>query len=183
MTSRAEDLTKSRSAEGRTLRPPSPEHQAGERLGGGECFEVTAGWAVTHVPVRLLWQPANGTTGAAVSQETRGRPSGEGRVGVHPEYEDEAVELVIKTRRPVAVVARELGILESTPGRGVHVLRAHQDGACVKGAPGCRLSLVTGTDSHSLGGASPLTRQRFEMLSTRTGLTTVTHTRRTLGPC
>jgi len=34
-----------------------------------------------------------------------------------PEYRDEAVRLVINTGRPVAVVARELGVQESTLGR------------------------------------------------------------------
>ena len=33
-----------------------------------------------------------------------------------PEYKDEAVKLVINTGRPVAIVARELGIVEQTLG-------------------------------------------------------------------
>jgi transposase len=32
-----------------------------------------------------------------------------------PEFRDEAVKMVIETSRPVAVVARELGIVEVTP--------------------------------------------------------------------
>ena len=35
------------------------------------------------------------------------------------EYKDEAVKLVINTGRPVAVVARELGIVEQTLGNWV----------------------------------------------------------------
>ncbi len=38
-----------------------------------------------------------------------------------PEYKDEAVKLVINTGRTVAVVARELGIQESTLGRWVNL--------------------------------------------------------------
>ncbi len=34
-----------------------------------------------------------------------------------PEYKDEAVKLVINTVRPVATVARELGVKEQTLGR------------------------------------------------------------------
>ena len=41
--------------------------------------------------------------------------------GFTPEYKDEAVKLVINTGRPVAVVARELGIQESTLGRWVNL--------------------------------------------------------------
>jgi len=44
-----------------------------------------------------------------------------------PEYKDEAVKLVIDTGRPVAVVARELGIRESTLGRWVNVFKARQE--------------------------------------------------------
>ena len=44
-----------------------------------------------------------------------------------PEYKDEAVKLVINTGRPVAVVARELGIQESTLGRRVNLHRSRQD--------------------------------------------------------
>jgi transposase len=49
-----------------------------------------------------------------------------------PEYKDEAVKLVINTGRAVAVVARELGIQESTLGRWVNqfkVRHAAGDGA------------------------------------------------------
>lgn len=44
-----------------------------------------------------------------------------------PEYKDEAVKLVINTGRPVAVVARELGVRESTLGRWVNLYRSRQD--------------------------------------------------------
>ncbi len=44
-----------------------------------------------------------------------------------PEYKDEAVKLVINTGRTVAVVARELGIQESTLGRWVNAFKARQD--------------------------------------------------------
>jgi transposase len=40
-----------------------------------------------------------------------------------PEYKDEAVKLVVNTGRPVAVVARELGIVEQTLGNGVKAYR------------------------------------------------------------
>ncbi len=53
---------------------------------------------------------------------------GRQRRGFTPEYKDEAVKLVINTGRPAAVVARELGIQESTLGRWVNVFKAHQDG-------------------------------------------------------
>lgn len=43
-----------------------------------------------------------------------------------PEYKDEAVRLVINTGRPVAVVARELGIQESTLGRWVNLFKDGQ---------------------------------------------------------
>jgi len=52
---------------------------------------------------------------------------GRQRRGFTPEYKDEAVKLVINTGRPVAVVARELGIQESTLGRWVNLFKAHQD--------------------------------------------------------
>jgi len=45
---------------------------------------------------------------------------GRTRRGFTPEYKDEAVKLVINTGRPVATVARELGINEATLGRWVH---------------------------------------------------------------
>ena len=44
-----------------------------------------------------------------------------------PEYEDEAVRLVINTGRAVATVARELGVQESTLGRWVNAFEARQD--------------------------------------------------------
>lgn len=49
-----------------------------------------------------------------------------------PEYKDEAVKLVINTGRPVATVARELGVKEQTLGRWVNLFRERQqagDGA------------------------------------------------------
>ena len=49
---------------------------------------------------------------------------GRTRRGFTPEYKDEAVKLVINTGRPVATVARELGINEATLGRWVHDFRA-----------------------------------------------------------
>ena len=52
---------------------------------------------------------------------------GRQRRGFTPEYKDEAVKLVINTGRPVAVVARELGIQESTLGRWVNLYRSHQE--------------------------------------------------------
>jgi len=42
------------------------------------------------------------------------------------EYKDEAVKLVINTGRTVAVVARELGIQESTLGRWVNLHKDRQ---------------------------------------------------------
>ena len=44
-----------------------------------------------------------------------------------PEYKDEAVKVVINTGRTVAVVARELGIQESTLGRWVNVFKERRD--------------------------------------------------------
>jgi transposase len=44
-----------------------------------------------------------------------------------PEFKDEAVKLVINTGRPVAVVARELGLQEQTLGRWVMLFKARQD--------------------------------------------------------
>ena len=44
-----------------------------------------------------------------------------------PEFKDEAVKLVINTGRPVAVVARELGIQESTLGRWVNLFKSRHD--------------------------------------------------------
>ncbi len=43
------------------------------------------------------------------------------------EYQDEAVGLVVNTGRPVATVARELGINEATLGRWVGAHRARAD--------------------------------------------------------
>ena len=40
-----------------------------------------------------------------------------------PEFRDEAVKLVVQTGRPVARVARELGILEGTLGNWVNAAR------------------------------------------------------------
>jgi transposase len=39
------------------------------------------------------------------------------------EYRDEAVKMVIETSRPIAVVARELGLLEGTLGNWVNAYR------------------------------------------------------------
>jgi len=44
-----------------------------------------------------------------------------------PEYKDEAVKLVINTGRPVATVARELGVKEQTLGRWVNLYKSRQD--------------------------------------------------------
>ena len=44
-----------------------------------------------------------------------------------PEYKDEAVKLVINTGRPVATVARELGVKEQTLGRWVNLFRERQE--------------------------------------------------------
>lgn len=40
-----------------------------------------------------------------------------------PEYKDEAVKMVIETSRPIAEVARELGVLEQTLGNWVNAYR------------------------------------------------------------
>lgn len=45
-----------------------------------------------------------------------------------PEFKDEAVKLVINTNRPVATVARELGLQEQTLGRWVKSFKDRQDG-------------------------------------------------------
>ena len=45
-----------------------------------------------------------------------------------PEFKDEAVRLVINTGRPVATVARELGLLEQTLGRWVKSVKDRQAG-------------------------------------------------------
>ena len=44
-----------------------------------------------------------------------------------PESKDEAVKWVINTGRPVAVVARELDVQESTLGRWVNLFKSRQD--------------------------------------------------------
>ena len=44
-----------------------------------------------------------------------------------PEYKDEAVKLVINTGRPIARVARELGVTEQSLGRWVNAYRARQE--------------------------------------------------------
>ncbi len=44
-----------------------------------------------------------------------------------PEYKDEAVKLVVNTGRPVAVVARELGVVEQTLGNWVKAYRARHE--------------------------------------------------------
>jgi transposase-like protein len=45
-----------------------------------------------------------------------------------PEFKEEAVKLVIETSRPIAVVARELGIVEGSLGNWVNAYRrAHAD--------------------------------------------------------
>ncbi len=44
-----------------------------------------------------------------------------------PEYKDEAVKLVINTGRPVATVARELGINEASLGRWVNTFKTRSD--------------------------------------------------------
>jgi transposase len=44
-----------------------------------------------------------------------------------PEYKDEAVKLVVNTGRPVATVARELGVKEQTLGRWVLAYKARQE--------------------------------------------------------
>jgi transposase len=45
-----------------------------------------------------------------------------------PEFKDEAVKLVINTGRPVAVVARELGLQEQSLGRWVKAFKIRQSG-------------------------------------------------------
>ncbi len=44
-----------------------------------------------------------------------------------PESKDEAVKLVINTGRPVASVARELGVMAQTLGWWVNLFKARQD--------------------------------------------------------
>lgn len=45
-----------------------------------------------------------------------------------PEYREEAVKMVIETSRPVAVVARELGLNEGTLGNWVNAYRRDHAG-------------------------------------------------------
>lgn len=45
-----------------------------------------------------------------------------------PEYREEAVKLVIETSRPVAQVARELGLVEGTLGNWVNAYRREHAG-------------------------------------------------------
>jgi transposase len=45
-----------------------------------------------------------------------------------PEFKDEAVKMVIETSRPVAIVAKELGINESTLGNWVNAYRRDHAG-------------------------------------------------------
>jgi transposase len=44
-----------------------------------------------------------------------------------PAFKDEAVKLVVNTARPVAVVARELGLKEQTLGRWVKLFKARPE--------------------------------------------------------
>jgi transposase len=53
---------------------------------------------------------------------------GRTRRGFTSEFKDEAVKLVVNTGRPVATVARELGINEQTLGRWVNAFKARQVG-------------------------------------------------------
>lgn len=45
-----------------------------------------------------------------------------------PEFREEAVKLVIETSRPIAQVARELGIVEGTLGNWVNAYRREHAG-------------------------------------------------------
>ena len=45
-----------------------------------------------------------------------------------PEFKDEAVKMVIETSRPIARVAKELGINEGTLGNGVNAYRREHAG-------------------------------------------------------
>ena len=53
---------------------------------------------------------------------------GSTRRGFTPEYKDEAVKLVVNTGRPIATVARELGLQEQTLGRWVKNFKDRQAG-------------------------------------------------------
>lgn len=44
-----------------------------------------------------------------------------------PDYKDEAVKLVINTGRPIATVAKELGIVEQTLGNWMKAFKARQE--------------------------------------------------------
>ena len=50
---------------------------------------------------------------------------GNKRLEFTPEFKDEAVKLVVNTGRPVAVAARELGIVEQTLGNWYNNERLH----------------------------------------------------------
>lgn len=52
---------------------------------------------------------------------------GKQRKAYSPEYKDEAVKLVVNTGRPVATVARELGIVEQTLSNWVRAYRDRDD--------------------------------------------------------
>ncbi|WP_436844636.1 transposase [Streptomyces wuyuanensis] len=45
-----------------------------------------------------------------------------------PEYREEAVKMVIETSRPIAQVARELGLVEGTLGNWVNAYRREHAG-------------------------------------------------------
>ncbi|MQB02077.1 MAG: transposase [Actinobacteria bacterium] len=49
-----------------------------------------------------------------------------------PEYREEAVKLVLETSRPIAEVARELGLVEGTLGNW-GVSRTRKEAACRNG--------------------------------------------------
>lgn len=52
---------------------------------------------------------------------------GNQRKAYTPEYKDEAVRLVFNTGRPVATVARELGIVEQTLGNWVKAYKVQHE--------------------------------------------------------
>nr|WP_141871513.1 transposase [Microbacterium saperdae] len=52
---------------------------------------------------------------------------GNQRKAYTPEYKDEAVRLAISTGRPVATVARELGIVEQTLGNWVKAYKVQHE--------------------------------------------------------
>lgn len=45
-----------------------------------------------------------------------------------PQYRDEAVKMVVETARPIAEVARELGLVEGTLGNWVNLYRKEHAG-------------------------------------------------------